>query len=103
METIDLIKNPSESCRVCGEHGVYDLCEMKFRCNDIDVMLIDAFNCFSKLNNVSYNSDKVMFPFTKSFISKLILSPSLFFSSSHFLSFSRIHLRFICANYAPNH
>lgn len=40
-------------CRVCDEVGHYDLCEMKFRCNDTDVLLIDAFNSFSSLNNVS--------------------------------------------------
>lgn len=40
-------------CRICDEAGHYDLGEMKFRCNDSDVMLIDAFNSFSDLNNVS--------------------------------------------------
>lgn len=40
-------------CRICNENGFYDLCEMKFCCNDSDVLLIDAFNSFSTLNNVS--------------------------------------------------
>lgn len=40
-------------CRVCGEIGHYDLSEMKFRCNDTDVLLIEAYNAFSELNNVS--------------------------------------------------
>lgn len=41
-------------CRVCDEAGHYDLCEMKFRCDDSDVLLIDAFNSFSALNNVCF-------------------------------------------------
>lgn len=45
-------KLPKFPCRVCGEDGQYDLFEMKFRYNDNDVMLIDAFNSFSMLNNV---------------------------------------------------
>lgn len=40
-------------CRVCNENGFYELSEMKFRCNDCDILLIDAFNSFSTLNNVS--------------------------------------------------
>lgn len=40
-------------CRVCSENGFYELSEMKFRCSDSDVLLIDAFNSFSSLNNVS--------------------------------------------------
>lgn len=40
-------------CRVCNENGFYDLSEMKFCCNDNDILLIDAFNSFSTLNNVS--------------------------------------------------
>ncbi|XP_031619616.1 uncharacterized protein LOC116338475 [Contarinia nasturtii] len=38
-------------CRVCGEDGKHDLWETKFQCNDTDVMFIDAYNCFSVLNN----------------------------------------------------
>lgn len=41
------------ACRVCNENGTHDLSESKFRCNDSDVLLIDAFNSFSTLNNVS--------------------------------------------------
>lgn len=47
METI------RSECRVCSEAGHYDLSEMKFRCNDNDVLLIEAFNAFSAINNVS--------------------------------------------------
>lgn len=51
---MDSIVNPTKFlCRVCGETGHYDLFEMKFRFNDTDVMLIEAFNCFSSLNNVN--------------------------------------------------
>lgn len=50
---MDSIANPTKIlCRVCGETGHYDLWEMKFRCNNTDVMLIDAFNNFSSLKNV---------------------------------------------------
>lgn len=40
-------------CRVCNEEGLFSLSEMKFRCNEDDVLLIDAFNSFSSLENVS--------------------------------------------------
>lgn len=52
---MDSPRDPSKySCRVCDDVGHYDLSEMKFRCKDIDVLLIDAFNAFSTLNNVSF-------------------------------------------------
>lgn len=52
---MESIQDPSQNvCRVCNETGHYDLCEMKFRCNDTDVLLIDAYNTFSTLNNVRY-------------------------------------------------
>lgn len=51
---MELPKNSAKyECRVCDDNGLYELCEMKFRCNDDDVLLIDAFNSFSTLNNVS--------------------------------------------------
>lgn len=40
-------------CRVCGENGSYDLWEMHFRYNNQDIPLIEAFNIFSTLDNVS--------------------------------------------------
>lgn len=43
---------PKNACRVCGDDGKHDLWETKFQYNDTDVMFIDAFNCFSELNNV---------------------------------------------------
>lgn len=42
-----------KNCRVCGETGAYDLWEMHFRYNSKDVPLIEAFNSFSMLDNVS--------------------------------------------------
>lgn len=43
----------NQSCRVCGDDGVFDLWEMKFRYDDEDVMLIEAFNSFSTIDNVN--------------------------------------------------
>lgn len=53
MDSVDSANPAKFVCRVCGEAGHYDLLEMKFRCNETDVMLIDAFNSFSSLSNVS--------------------------------------------------
>ncbi|XP_055315130.1 zinc finger protein 423-like [Sitodiplosis mosellana] len=53
MDSVDSSNPTKFMCRVCGEAGHYDLWEMKFRCNDTDVMLIEAFNSFSSLSNES--------------------------------------------------
>lgn len=51
---MDSTMNPTKClCRVCGEAGHYELNEMKFHYKDKDVMLIEAFNSFSMLDNVS--------------------------------------------------
>lgn len=43
----------STICRVCGNFGSNDLWEMHFSHDDKKVMLIEAFNSFSSLDNVS--------------------------------------------------
>lgn len=58
---MESLKNTTRKlCRVCDENGFYDLCETKFHCNDSEVLLIDAFNSFSTLSNVS---GKLLFSF----------------------------------------
>lgn len=51
------MESNSRLCRVCSDTGHYDLSEMKFCCNDTDVLLIEAFNAFSELKNVSVHSN----------------------------------------------
>lgn len=90
---MDLIENPTKSlCRVCGEAGYYDLCEMKFHYNDKDVMLIEAFNCFSMLNNVS-----VKFPIFIQTMQKVIN-----YNINYFIISQRNPLKFIYVKCVQN-
>lgn len=52
MDEIQSDKITIARCRVCSENAIYDLWDTKFRCFDEDILLIEAFNAFSKLKNV---------------------------------------------------
>lgn len=39
-------------CRVCEQEANFELSKNKFNFNDVDVLLITAFNCFSTIENV---------------------------------------------------
>lgn len=81
------MESNSRLCRVCSDAGHYDLSEMKFCCNDTDVLLIEAFNAFSELKNVSVHSN--------------CLYDEQFKQISFFLF--RKPLKCICVKYALSH